>query len=96
VFTPPSRAALPIFTDDDSKPHAGATLAILATLTQIQHAIAQFVACYPSPWGRCWGHGDRLYGAGQDLLALCMVGSRAPSASLLKTHFRCENNPICG
>jgi hypothetical protein len=34
VFTPPSRAALPIFTDDDSKPHAGSTVAVLATLAQ--------------------------------------------------------------
>jgi hypothetical protein len=28
MFTPPSRAALPIFTDEDSKPHAGATVAV--------------------------------------------------------------------
>ena len=30
MLTPPSRAALPIFTDEDSKPHAGATVAVLA------------------------------------------------------------------
>jgi hypothetical protein len=34
MFTPPSRAALPIFTDKDSKPHAGATVAVLAAFTQ--------------------------------------------------------------
>ena len=44
MFTPPSRAALPIFTDDDTKPNARATVAVLATLTQLQHAITQFVA----------------------------------------------------
>ena len=36
---PPSRAALPVFTDDDSKPHAGATVAVLAARAQLQHAI---------------------------------------------------------
>ena len=39
MITPPSRAALPVFTDDDSKPHAGATVAVLAALAQLQHAI---------------------------------------------------------
>src|ERR1700758_4712245 len=58
IFTPPSRAAVPIFTDDDSKPHAGATVAVLAGLTQFQHAIAQFVAYYPPRW-LCWGNRDR-------------------------------------
>jgi hypothetical protein len=46
MFTPPSRAALPIFTDEDSKPHAGATIAVLAAFTQLQHALTQFVAHY--------------------------------------------------
>jgi hypothetical protein len=48
MFTPPGRAALPIFTDNDPKPHAGATIAVLATLTEVQHALTQFVAHYPS------------------------------------------------
>jgi hypothetical protein len=52
MFTPPSRAALPIFTDEDSKPHAGATVAVFAALTQFQHPILQFVADYPTPWWR--------------------------------------------
>src|SRR5256886_3147617 len=52
IFTPPSGAALPIFTDNDSQPHARATVAVLAALTQFQHAITQFVACYPTPWWR--------------------------------------------
>ena len=43
MFAAPSRAALPIFTDEDSKPHAGVTVAVLAALTQFQHAITQFV-----------------------------------------------------
>ena len=47
MFTPPSRAALPIFTDEDSEPHAGATVAVFAALTQFQ-----FVADYPTPWWR--------------------------------------------
>ena len=52
MFTPPSRASLPIFTDEDTKPNARATVAVLATLTQLQHAITQFVAYHPSPWWR--------------------------------------------
>ncbi len=55
MFTPPCRAALPIFTDEDSKPHAGATVAVVAALAQLQHAITQFVAHYPRRWWR----GDR-------------------------------------
>ncbi len=50
MFTPPSRAALPIFTDNDSKAYTGATIAVPATLAQLQHALTQFVAHYPSPW----------------------------------------------
>jgi len=45
MFTTPRRATLPIFTNYDSKPDTGTTLAIVATLTQ-------FVAHYPSPWRR--------------------------------------------
>jgi hypothetical protein len=52
MFTPPSRAALPIFTDEDSKPHAGAQVVAFAALTQFQHPILQFVPYYPTPWGR--------------------------------------------
>jgi hypothetical protein len=58
VLTPPSRAARPIFTDHNSEPHAGATVAIIAALTQLQHAITQFIARYASPsWLR--GNFDR-------------------------------------
>ena len=57
MITPPTRAALPVFTDEDSKPHAGATIAVLAALAQLQHAITQFVAYYSSPWWR--GNLDR-------------------------------------
>ena len=57
MFTSPRRAALPIFTDDNSKSHAGATIAVLAALAQLQHAITQFVAYYSSPWWR--GNLDR-------------------------------------
>lgn len=54
MFTTPRRATLPIFTNYDSKPDTGTTLAIFATLTQFQHAITQFVAHYPSSRrGRC-------------------------------------------
>jgi hypothetical protein len=52
MLTPPSRAALPIFTDENSKPHAGATVAVFAALTQFQHPILQFVAYNPAPWWR--------------------------------------------
>jgi hypothetical protein len=34
VLTPPSRTALSILSDDDPKPHAGATVAFIATLAQ--------------------------------------------------------------
>ena len=57
MITPPTRAALPVFTEEDSKPHAGATIAVLAALAQLQHAITQFVAYYSSPWWR--GNLDR-------------------------------------
>jgi hypothetical protein len=57
MFTPPRRAALPIFTNKDSKPHAGSTVAVLAAFTQQQHSIPQFVAHYPRRWGR--GNCDR-------------------------------------
>jgi hypothetical protein len=59
MFAPPGRAAFPIFTNNDSKPDAGTTLAILATLTQFQHTITQFVAHYPSPRWRRWSNLDR-------------------------------------
>jgi hypothetical protein len=36
MFTTPRRATLPIFTNYDSKPDTGTTLAIFATLTQFQ------------------------------------------------------------
>jgi hypothetical protein len=57
MFPPPCRAALTIFTDKDSKPHAGATVAVLAAFTQQQHSIPQFVAHHPSRWWR--GNRDR-------------------------------------
>src|SRR5947208_16334339 len=58
MLTPPSGAARPIFADHNSEPHAGATVAIIAALTQPQHAITQFIARYASPsWLR--GNFDR-------------------------------------
>src|SRR5262245_47008776 len=61
MFTPPGRAALAVFTDNDTKPHAGTTVAVLATLAQLQHAFAQFVAPYPSRrwWRRSRGRNRR-------------------------------------
>ena len=47
MFTPPRRAALPIFTDDNSKSYAGATIAVLAAFSQLHHAITQFIAHHP-------------------------------------------------
>ena len=58
MVTPPSSAALPIFTDDDAKPHAGATVAILAAFAQLEHAITQFVTHDPSVRKR-WSKRDR-------------------------------------
>jgi hypothetical protein len=52
MFAAPSRSPLPIFTDNDSQPHAGAPVTILAALAQSQHALAQFVAHHPSRWWR--------------------------------------------
>jgi hypothetical protein len=59
MFTPPGRTALPIFANNDSKPDAGTTLAVLTTLAQFQHSIAQFVACYASRWRRRRSTRDR-------------------------------------
>jgi hypothetical protein len=56
---PPGRAALPIFADNDSKPHTGTTFAVLTTLAQFQHSIAQFVAYYPRRWWRRRSNRDR-------------------------------------
>ena len=47
MFTPPRRATLPIFADDNSKSHASATIAVLAAFSQLHHAITQFVAHHP-------------------------------------------------
>jgi hypothetical protein len=48
MLTPPSRAPLSILTDNDPKPHTGATVALIAPFTQLQHAVAQFISS--SPW----------------------------------------------
>jgi hypothetical protein len=58
VFTPPRGAALPIFTDNDAKPDASAPITIIATLTQLQHALTQFVASYPASPGWRWSNRD--------------------------------------
>jgi hypothetical protein len=50
MITPPSRTALAILTYNDSKPHTGAAVTIIARLAQLQHAVAQFIAS--SPWWR--------------------------------------------
>jgi hypothetical protein len=52
MFTTPSRAPLPIFTNNDSKSYTGTTVAVLAALAQLQHALTQFITHYPSPWLR--------------------------------------------
>jgi len=57
MVTPPSCAALPIFTDDDTKPHARATVAVLAPFAQLEHAITQFVTHDPSVRRR-WSNRD--------------------------------------
>ena len=60
MVTPPSCAVLPIFTDDDAKPHARATVAVLAPLAQLEHAITQLVTHDPSVRRRCrWSNRDR-------------------------------------
>src|SRR5262249_19221387 len=58
---PPSLAALPIFTDKDSEPHAGATIALLATRSQLQHVLAQFIARCPMARWRRNGNRGRLF-----------------------------------
>ena len=52
MLPPPSLAALSIFTNEDSEPHAGATIALLATRSQLQHVLAQFIVRCPMPRGR--------------------------------------------
>ena len=75
MITPPTRAALPVFTDEDSKPHAGATIAVLAALAQLQHAITQFVAHYSSPWWR----GGTSTGAAAAVAQYCGATATHPS-----------------
>ena len=43
VVPPPSCAALPMFADQDAKPHAGAAIAILTASAQFQHALPHCV-----------------------------------------------------
>src|SRR5262249_52988783 len=64
MFAPPGCSALPIFTDNNTKPDAGTTLALLTTLAQFQHSIAQFVANYPSRWW-WWRRSNRHRRRGQ-------------------------------
>jgi len=52
MFTTPRRATLPIFTNYDSKPDTGTTVVVLTALTQVQHALTQFIAHHPTPWRR--------------------------------------------
>src|SRR6516225_6555620 len=58
MVTPPSCAALPIFTNDNAEPHARATVAVLAPFAQLEHAITQFVTHDPSVRRR-WSNRDR-------------------------------------
>jgi hypothetical protein len=46
MLTPPRCAALSILTYNDPKPHTGATVTLIASLAQFQHAIAQFITPY--------------------------------------------------
>jgi hypothetical protein len=57
MFTSPGRSAFPIFTNDDTKPYTGATIAVLTTLAQLQHAVTQLVAHYARSWR--WSNCDR-------------------------------------
>jgi hypothetical protein len=60
MFTPPSRASLAIFSDENSEPHARATLAILACRTIFHQAIAQLIVVSWRRWGsNCNGLGRR-------------------------------------
>jgi hypothetical protein len=79
MFTPPCRAALPVFTDKYSKPHAGATVAVLAAFTQQQHSIPQFVTHYPRRWRR--GNRDRRRSRGRAILR--RNGDPRPVSTLL-------------
>src|SRR5262249_54469079 len=57
VVTTPSRAARPIFSDDDSELHASAAVACLASPTQLEHAVAQGVS--HDRRGRWWRRSNR-------------------------------------
>jgi hypothetical protein len=52
MLPPPCLVALPVLTDQDPEPHAGATVTFLAILSQLQHAFSQFIVRCPMPWGR--------------------------------------------
>src|SRR5689334_12772562 len=57
MFMAPRRPSFAIFPDDNSEPHAGPTVAILAGLTKFHQAGAQFIVV-PRRWWRV--DGDRL------------------------------------
>jgi hypothetical protein len=59
MFVSPSCASLAIFADKNSKTHAGATVTILAALTEFHQPIAQFIVV-SRRWGSsCNGLGRR-------------------------------------
>jgi hypothetical protein len=57
MFVSPSGASLAIFPDENSEPHAGATVTGLAALTEFHQPIAQFIVVLRR---RCRSNGDRL------------------------------------
>jgi integrase-like protein len=75
VLTSPSGPTLSNLADDDPKPDASATVTFIASFAQLQHPVAQFVAHYPTCWGRsCRDRsrscGYKLANDGQDTRAI--------------------------
>src|SRR5437763_5561122 len=62
MFAPPSCPALSMLADQDTKSNTGATVAVIAVLAELQHAITQLIAYDPTRW-RCNRDGGRIWSA---------------------------------
>ena len=84
MFTSPSCLPLAVFTNQDAKPNACALVAVLTTLTELQHAVLQFVPYHRSRWGCRWNSLNRCRRSRTAIL-WCNNNPRSVSTLLITT-----------
>ena len=84
MFTSPSCPPLAVFTNQDAKPNACALVAVLTTLTELQHAVLQFVPYHRSRWGCRWNSLNRCRRSRTAIL-WCNNNPRSVSTLLITT-----------